>query len=54
VRINEELMEIWSNEVYDTKAAYKPFDVDKARAKAKAEMARRSNARKLKQQMDTE
>jgi len=28
--------------------------VDKARAKAKVEMARRSKARKAKQQMDTE
>jgi len=35
------------------KAACKPFDVDRARAKAKAETARRSNARKAKQQMDT-
>ena len=36
------------------KAACKPFDVDKAQAKAKAEMARRSKARKLKQQTDAE
>jgi len=36
------------------KAAYKPFDADKARAKAKAETARRSNARKAKQQTDAE
>ena len=35
------------------KAACKPFDTDKARAKAKAETARRSNARKAKQQTDT-
>jgi len=35
------------------KAACKPFDVDRARAKAKAETARRFNARKAKQQMDT-
>ena len=37
-----------------TKAACKPFDAEKARAKAKAEMARRSKARKMKQQTDTE
>jgi len=36
------------------KAACKPFDADRARAKAKAETARRSNARKAKQQTDTE
>ena len=36
------------------KAACKPFDADRARAKAKAETAKRSNARKAKQQMDTE
>ena len=36
------------------KAACKPFDTDRARAKAKAETARRSNARKAKQQMDAE
>ena len=36
------------------KAACKPFDADRARAKAKAETARRSNARKVKQQTDTE
>jgi len=36
------------------KAACKPFDTDRARAKAKAETARRSNARKAKQQIDTE
>jgi len=36
------------------KAAYKPFDVDMAQAKAKAEMARRSKARKAKQQTDAE
>ena len=36
------------------KAACKPFDAEKARAKAKAETARRSKARKMKQQMDVE
>jgi len=36
------------------KAACKPFDADKARAKAKAETARRSKARRAKQQMDAE
>jgi len=36
------------------KAACKPFDADKARAKAKAETARRSNVRKAKQQTDAE
>jgi len=36
------------------KAACKPFDANRARAKAKAETARRSNARKAKQQTDTE
>ena len=36
------------------KAACKPFNVDRARAKAKAETARRSNARKAKQQTDAE
>jgi len=36
------------------KAACKPFDADRARAKAKAETARRSNARKAKQQTDIE
>jgi len=36
------------------KAACKPFDADRARVKAKAETARRSNARKAKQQTDTE
>ena len=36
------------------KAACKPFDADRARAKAKTEMARRSNAKKAKQQTDTE
>jgi len=36
------------------KAACKPFDADRARAKAKAETARRSNVRKVKQQTDTE
>jgi len=36
------------------KAAYKPFDVDKARAKAKAEMVWRSKAKKAKQQTDME
>jgi len=36
------------------KAACKPFDADKARAKAKLEAARRSRARKVKQQTDVE
>jgi len=36
------------------KAACKPFDADRARAKAKVETARRSNARKAKQQTDVE
>jgi len=36
------------------KAACKPFDAKKARVKAKAETARRSKARKTKQQTDTE
>jgi len=36
------------------KATCKPFDADRARAKAKAETVRRSNARKAKQQTDTE
>jgi len=36
------------------KAACKPFDSEKARAKAKAEAARRSKARKTKQQTDAE
>jgi len=36
------------------KATCKPFDADRAQAKAKAETARRSNARKAKQQTDTE
>jgi len=36
------------------KAACKPFDAKKARAKAKAETARRSKARKTKQQTDAE
>jgi len=36
------------------KTAYKPFDADKARAKAKSEVARRSRAKKAKQQTDTE
>jgi len=36
------------------KAAYKPFDADKAQAKAKVKMTRRSKARKTKQQMDME
>ena len=36
------------------KAACKPFDAKKARAKAKAETARRSKARKMKQQTDAE
>ena len=35
------------------KAACRPFDADKARAKVKAETARRSKARRAKQQMDT-
>ena len=37
-----------------TKAACKPFDTEKAQAKAKAETVRRSTARKVKQQTDTE
>jgi len=36
------------------KAAYKPFDADKAQAKAKTKIARRSKARKTKQQTDAE
>ena len=36
------------------KAVCKPFDADRARVKAKAETARRSNAKKAKQQTDTE
>jgi len=36
------------------KAACKPFDAERARAKAKVEMARRSKARKTKQQTDAE
>jgi len=36
------------------KAACKPFDAERARAKAKAEAARRSKARKTKQQTDVE
>jgi len=36
------------------KTACKPFDTNKARAKAKSEAARRSRARKVKQQMDAE
>jgi len=36
------------------KAACKPFDMDRARRKAKEETARRALARKTKQQMDTE
>jgi len=36
------------------KAACKPFDADRARAKAKAEIVQRSKARKVKQQMDAE
>jgi len=36
------------------KAVCKPFDVDKARAKTKAEMARRSKVRRAKQQTDAE
>jgi len=36
------------------KAACKPFDADKVRAKAKAETVRRSKARKVKQQTDAE
>ena len=36
------------------KAACKPFDAERARAKAKAEAARRSKARKTKQQTDAE
>ena len=36
------------------KAACKPFDAERVRAKAKAEMARRSKVRKAKQQTDAE
>ena len=36
------------------KAACKPFNADKVRAKAKVETARRSKARKVKQQTDAE
>ena len=36
------------------KTACNPFDAERARAKAKAEVARRSKARKTKQQTDTE
>jgi len=36
------------------KAACKPFDTDRARAKARAEMIRKSQARKMKQQTDAE
>ena len=36
------------------KAACKPFDVERARVKAKVETARRSKARKAKQQTDAE
>jgi len=36
------------------KAACRPFDAERARAKAKAETARRSKARKAKQQTDAE
>jgi len=36
------------------KAACKPFDADRAQAKAKAETARQSKARKAKQQTDVE
>ena len=36
------------------KAACKPFDADRARAKARAETIRRSQTRKVKQQMDAE
>jgi len=36
------------------KAACKPFDADRARAKARAEMIRRSQVRKTKQQTDVE
>jgi len=36
------------------KAACKPFDVDRARAKARAETIQRSQARKMKQQTDAE
>jgi len=36
------------------KAARKPFDADRAQAKAKAKTTRRSNARKAKQQTDME
>ena len=37
-----------------TKAACKPFDADRARTKARAETIPRSQARKMKQQMDAE
>jgi len=36
------------------KAAYKPFDADRARRKAKEETARRAQARKTKQRTDVE
>ena len=36
------------------KAACKPFDADRAWAKARAEMIRRSQARKMKQKTDAE
>jgi len=36
------------------KAASKSFDADRARAKARAEMIQRSQARKTRQQMDAE
>ena len=36
------------------KAACKPFDADRARAKTRAETIQRSQARKMKQQTDTE
>jgi len=36
------------------KAACKPFDIEKAQAKAKVETARRSKARKAKQKMNAE
>ena len=36
------------------KAACKPFDADRAQAKVRAEMIRRSQARKMKQQTDAE
>jgi len=37
-----------------TKAACKPFNVDRAWRKAKEETARRAQAKKTKQQMDVE